>query len=160
MIERLKPWWGQRTLREQRLLIAMAALLAVTILWLGLVRPMDGALADARARHGRAVLALGEARGRAEAIRRLEGRPAPALPIPLPAFVQQQASEAGFDRARVEPRGGGGAAITIDAVRPPAFFGWIAMLEQRHGLLIDRLVARTNADATLSVQAELRVRGR
>jgi len=44
------------------MLIGLGALLAALILWFGIVRPLDNALAEARARHGRAVLALADAK--------------------------------------------------------------------------------------------------
>ncbi|MFS0735847.1 type II secretion system protein GspM [Sphingomonas sp. 1P06PA] len=160
MIDRLKIWWAGRTLREQRLLLVMAALLAITIAWAGIIRPTDDALADARARHARAVLALGDARAQADAIRLLERRAPPPLGAPIQAFLASQASEAGFTVARIEPLGSSGATLVINAVRAPAFFGWIGQLESRYGLVVDRLVARTNSDATLSVQVDLRGRGR
>ena len=65
MIDRFRAWWRLRTPREQRMLLAMGALLAVTLAWLLVVRPIDDALADARARHARAVITHAEALTRA-----------------------------------------------------------------------------------------------
>jgi len=160
MKQRLLFWWGLRTTREQRLLLVMAALAALVLIWLLVIRPVGDALADARARHGRAVIALAEAQGQADAIARLEhGGPAPPQ-IPVNLFVGQKASEAGLTLERIEPQGADRVAITIAAVRPQAFFAWASALERQNGLIVDTLSARTNSDRTLAVEASVRARRR
>ena len=74
MIARLDAWWRLRGRREQVLLAIMLVLAAITLMWLMVIRPLGDALAEARERHGRAVVALAEARSQAGAIARLEGR--------------------------------------------------------------------------------------
>lgn len=160
MIERLTPWWSQRSPRERVMLLVMAALLAITLGWLLLIRPMGDALADARSRHDRAVAARGEAGAQAAEILSLEKGGAPALTGPIQTWLEQKAGEAGFSAARVEPVGADKATVAINAVRPQAFFGWVADMEGRDGLIIDKLSATTNNDATLSVEATFRARGR
>ena len=44
MNESLKLWWRTRTLREQRLLVAMFAVLAVVLAWLLVIRPIGDSL--------------------------------------------------------------------------------------------------------------------
>lgn len=160
MIDNLRDWWRLRTLREQRLLLAMVALLVVTFAWLVVVRPVDDALADARARHGRAVIAVADARAQGEAIMRLQRAAALPPSLPINIFVSQKAEEAGFAVARLEPEGANQVQLAINAVRAQAFFPWVAQLERRHGLIVERLVARTNSDATLAVQVTFRTRSR
>jgi general secretion pathway protein M len=160
MMARLLAWWRMRTLREQRLLLVAGFFASVMILWFGLLAPLGSGLADVRKRHGRAVLALAEARSQAAAIERLRRIAPPALPAPLPLFAAQLAQEAGFDVARVEPQGGGGVDVTIGAARPAALFPWVEGLERRHGLVVDRFSARANSDTTLSAELSLRARGR
>lgn len=158
MIERLKPWWSQRSPRERVMLLVMAALLIVTLGWLLFVRPMGDALADARARHDRAVVARGEAGEQAAAIAALEKRGAPRLPEPINSWLEKKAGEAGFTVARVDPVGADKATVVINVVRPQAFFGWVSDRETRDGLIVDALKASTNNDATLAVEATFRVR--
>ena len=57
----LKLWFDGRSLREKRLLLVMGALLVVTLLWGGLLRPLGDGLSSARERHADAVIRLGEA---------------------------------------------------------------------------------------------------
>lgn len=141
------------------MLLTMLALLALTLGWLLLIRPMGDALADARSRHDRAVVARGEAGAQAAEITALERRGAPALPSPITVWLEQKAGEAGFTAARIEPAGPGKATVAVNAVRPQAFFGWVSDMENRDGLIVEKLSASTNNDATLSVEATFRMRG-
>jgi general secretion pathway protein M len=159
MMVQFKSWWRLRTLREQRLLLVAGVLLGAMILWFGILRPLDHALADARKRHARAVLALADARSQADAIRGLQRIPPPSLPAPIQLLVGQLAGDAGFPVARVEPQSARQANIVINAARAPAFFTWIGELERR-GLIVERLSARANSDATLAVEVSLRARNR
>lgn len=145
-------WWRARSLREQRLLLVMTALLAVTILWLGLYRPLQTALSAARERHAEAVIALGETRARADALAAL-GKGA-ALPGPLLGIVQRSASEAGFGDATVAAQGERRVSVSIPSARPAAAFAWIAGLEAQ-GVIVERLSARANSDPTLSLDLTL-----
>lgn len=160
MSNRFGIWWSERSLRERRMLIVLGVLLAATILWLGLVRPLDKALADARARYDRAVLALADAKTKAVAIRGLERVRPPALPAPLPVLVGALAGEAGFTLAKVEPESGDQVHVTIDAARVPALLVWVSDLERRRGLVIERFSARANSDATVAADFSVRTRGR
>lgn len=150
--------WAARTDRERRLLLVMFAMIGIVLAWLLVVRPLADALADARRDHGEAVLALAEARARADAAGRLRGDPRASAPRPIDAFVARTAAEAGFADARIQGRGPERATIAIEAARPQAFFGWVRAMEQA-GLAVETLSARANGDRTLSVDAAFRARG-
>ncbi len=160
MSDTLRIWWRGRTVREQRLLLVMAAVIALVLAWLLVIQPLGDSLSAARERHAAVVLRLAEARGQAAAIRTLQAAPAIVLPGPLAAVLGNAATEAGFSAARVEPQGAGAALIVIDSARPQAVFGWVRQMEQRHGLIVDRLSATTNSDQTLAVQVVFRARSR
>lgn len=147
-------------MREQRMLIGLGALLAATILWFGMVRPLDHALADARGRHDRAVLALADARAQAAAIRGLERVRPPALPAPIHVYVGALAGEAGFTPAKIELESGDQVHIAINAARAPALLTWVSDLERRRGLVVERFSARANSDATVVADFSVRTRGR
>lgn len=151
-------WWRTRTLREQRLLLAMGALALVVFAWLLVIRPVSDALSEARERHGDAVVALAEARAQAKLIAGLEQGQAAAPGRPVDAVLSDAAAEAGFSINRIEREGAAQATIVLDAVRPQAFFGWAAGLEGR-GLVVERLTAGTNSDQTLAVQVTFRAKG-
>ena len=154
----MTDWWRERTLREQRLLLVMLALIALVLGWLLVIRPLSDALDEAQRRHGEAVLALAQAEGRAEAARRLRGERAATAPLPVEAFVAQTSREAGFANARIVGQGPARATMTVEAVRPQAFFAWVRQMEHR-GLIVEALRARANNDRTLSVEAGFRAGG-
>lgn len=157
MRTKLAAWWRTRTAREQRLLLMGGALLAVVLGWLLIVRPLGNALAEAKMRHNDAVELLADTRSNAEALRKPEAVPPPPLGGALDVAVSAAASEAGFSITRLE-RQGSGVTLMLDAVRPPAFFGWLDRMERERGLVVERLSATANTDQTLAVQVVLRAR--
>jgi len=160
MTESFRSWWRTRTLREQRLMLTMFALLALVLLWLIIIRPLGDALSLARERHGDAAEALAEARGQAALIVQLERTaPAAATAEPVDALMSRAASEAGIPITRLERDSPTSATMVLGAVRPQAFFAAVAQLESR-GLIVERLSATPNSDQTLAVQVTMRTRGR
>jgi len=158
MIHALKSWWRTRTVREQRLLLLMGALAALTLSWLLVIRPLGDAMSDARERHGRAVVALAEVRAQAALVAQLQTAQPVALAQPLDLLLARAASEAGFQVTRIDRQGSVQATMFIDAVRPQAFFGWVGQMESSQGLIVERLNAIPNRDQTLSVDVTFRVR--
>lgn len=158
MNDRLNLWWRGRTVREQRLILAMLGLATAILLWLLVVRPLNDALAQARERHGAAVIALAEARAQAAAISSIERAPRPVAAGAVDALINSAAIEAGFPVTRVEREGVSQATLVMDAVRPQAFFGWVGQMERDRGLIVERLRATTNSDQSLAVQVTFRAR--
>lgn len=154
MSETLTLWWQGRSARERGMLLIMFGLLAIVVGWLLVVRPLSDWLDAARTRHDAAVVALAEARMRADA-----GGARVSAPLPVDSLIGRTAAEAGFTGARIAAQGPARASVAIDAARPQALFGWIAQLEGS-GLAVERLQARANSDRTLAFEATLRARGR
>lgn len=148
--------WGGRSPREQQLLAVMFGLLAIVVVWLGILRPLGAARDAAEARHARAVVALGKVREIGGRIQASRGRGALAIDEPLVAFLGRSAAVAGFTVERLEAEGAERAVLTIAAARPPAVFGWIQRVEVRDGLIVDRLSATRNPDSTVAVQVTFR----
>lgn len=159
MMERLKILWGERSPREQWMLGAMFALLALVILWLGVFRPLDGAQRSARD-------ALREATDRNASIR-AKVKLLKSLPrssgtvdagVPLDQFIGQSAGEAGLTLERAQAQGTERLDMAIASVRPVALFSWLAALEAQ-GVRVETMSARPSPTAgSVSVQAVL-VRG-
>lgn len=147
----MRQWWNTRSLREQRLLLAMGAIAAVVLVWLLIIRPVGDSLSLAKARHAAAVVALAEVRADQEALQSAQQAAPVALAGPIDSVISQSAAAAGFPVTQVTPEGAGQATIAIDAVRPQAFFGWVDQMEAS-GLTVQRLSASTNTDQTLSVR--------
>lgn len=154
MTDNLLLWWQGRSPRERGLLAIMFVLFAVVLGWLMVVRPLSDGLDAARTRHDTAVVALAEARSRADT----SGRRVSA-PLPIDSLIGRTAAEAGFAGARIAAQGPARASVTIDAARPQAAFGWLALLEGS-GLVVERLHVQANSDRTLRVEASLRARAR
>lgn len=157
MSDAVKTWWAGRTLREQRMLLVMFALMAVVAGWL-IVIGMDNALSDARARHARAVIEHAEVAGKVEALKglRRDGARPPEAPVDI--VVSQAASEIGLVLSKAEAQSGNRVGISVASARPQAFFGWINDLDAR-GVVPETLTVRANSDQTLSVEAVLRGKG-
>ena len=151
-------WWRERSRREQRLLLVMLGMIVLVLGWLLVIRPLSDALDDAERRHGEAVLALAQAEGRAEAARRLQGERSASAPLPIDGFLGRTTSEAGFAGVRIVGQGPARATMSLQAVRPQAFFAWVRQMERR-GLIVDSLRARANNDRTLAVEAGFRAGG-
>lgn len=155
-MESVSSWWRARTARERGLLAIMVALIALVLGWLLVVRPLSDALDSAQRRHSEAVVALGEARARAESAHQ-EAVPT-IVPLPLDSFLSRTAAEAGFTGTRIAGQGPQRASLTLEAARPQAFFGWVRDMEGR-GLAVESLRARVNSDRTIAVEATFRARG-
>jgi general secretion pathway protein M len=147
MTAQILGWWRERSLREQRMLLVMAALLAITILWFGIYRPIQDALSSTRARHQESVIRLAEIRAQRDALR-VGGRQIAAGP--LADLVNRAAAEAGFAGATVAVQGDRRVSVSIPSARPGPVMSWIADLEAQ-GVVVERLNARANADPTLTV---------
>jgi len=160
MTEGFTTWWRGRTLREQRLLLAMFGLVALVLLWLLIVRPLGDARSRAHERYADAAVALAEARAQARLISELERGAPVSSAEPISALVSRSATEAGFPIARLDPEGTNQATLALASVKPQAFFGWVGQMESSRGLIVERLTATTNSDRTLSVQITFRARGR
>lgn len=159
MMARIRSYWLERSPREQVMLGVMGALLAVVILWLGIARPVESALHDARERHGEAIDRNAAIRVKVKALDNLPRGQGSAPSGALDQMIGQSAGEAGFTLERVQPQGPGRVDIAIASARPTALFGWIAGLEAQ-GVTVETLTAQPAAVAgTVSVQAVLKARG-
>ncbi len=159
MTEKWKLYWDERSRREQVMLGVMFALLAVVILWLGLLMPLQAGQRSART-------ALTDATDRNAAMR-MKVKLLKALPrgasggvaaSPIDQFIGQSAGEAGLTLERSQPQGDDRIDIAIASVRPVALFTWLATLEGQ-GLRVETISARPSpTSGSISVQAVL-VRG-
>ena len=149
-------WFRGRTVREQRLLMVMVALLVITVVFDGIIRPVRDGLESTRQRHASAEIRLGEVKAQVAQVKAIQ-RARPRVPEgPLADAIRTRADEAGFVVANLEPDGDR-IRITIATARPGPLLGWIAGLEA-DGLLVDASTINGNGDGTVS--ATLTLRGR
>ena len=158
MIGRFKLWFASRSLREQRMLMAMAGLMALTLVWAAIILPVSDSLSSARERQADATIRLAETQMRVKQVEALQRqRPAP-IEAALDAVIRDRANEAGFALASVSTDGPNRVQISIATARPGALVGWIAGLESA-GILVDSLAMTDNGDKTVAAQISLKVRG-
>ena len=151
----LRAWFASRALRERRLILVMLALLAVTIVWGGIILPVRDGLSSARERHADAVVRLATTQDAVDLIRSA-GRRVP-LTGGLVDTLRLRADAAGLALASVEDGTGGRVHATIQAGRPAALARWFAGLEAS-GILVESATWSDNSDG--SVAADFVVRAR
>lgn len=152
----LRAWFTGRSLREQRLLLVMAALMAVTLVWLLVIRPIGDALSAERQRHADAVVRLGATAAAVDAIREVRRQP-PALTGTLADTVRARAAEAGFVVASLTEDGPGRVRVGIAGARPAVLVPWLARLEA-NGVLVDAATLTDKGDRTVGVELVLKAR--
>lgn len=158
MIAAARDWWMGRDQRERLLLGVMFALLGFLILWFAIIRPINSGLESAEARLNAAGLDSGRIAAATEGLARAQRTAPPALGVTLPVAVGQAAETNGFTLSRLDGRGEQ-VTIAISSARAQALFTWLRALEQQ-GIIVDKLMLRTNSDATLAVEGVVRMRGR
>lgn len=154
MINHWKARWVMMTVRERVLILVMLGLLAVVVLWLGIVRPVNDGLANSRAAHTLAVDRAGRIDAAVLALRRTAGA-VPVLEGALDQVIVQSATEAGFTLDSQNAVGPDRLAIAIGSARPPALFAWLAALESR-GVGVETITVQPGANGTVSARILLR----
>lgn len=157
MIDRMKTLWAGRSRREQWLLGVMGALLAVVLLWAGVVMPLQAAQKSARETLKAATERNVAIRAKVKLMKSLRGAgPASAGPAaPLDQMVGQSAGEAGLTLDRAQAQGADRIDIAIASARPIALFTWLSTLEAQ-GVRVETMSARPSPTAgSVSVQAVL-----
>lgn len=158
MIAALKAWFDSRSLRERRMLLAMAAMIVLTVIWFGIFLPVSDGLFSSRTRLNDAVARLGEAQAERDSIADLaRNRPQP-IPGALADYLRQSAGDAGFALSNVEPQSDDRVRIAIPTARPGALFAWLADLEKA-GVIVSTIDVSNNGDQTVSAQILLIERG-
>ena len=156
MMAMILPWWRDRSVREQWLVGIMLIMLVVIIAWLGIIRPLDSAQIKAETRHSAAVQALGEVRVMTGEIRTAEHRARSAQGLPLVELVSRRAADAGITTQDLQPGGNGRVTVQIEAIKPMPLLRWIGKLEANDGVIVERMNASKNADATVTAALTLR----
>ena len=157
MTQRFRQFWTERSVREQQLLLVMAALFAVVVLVFAIIRPLASAKTAARDRLDRVTVEAGQIAAAVETLRDArKGAPAP-LTGTLVLAVSQSATTAGFTISTLDPQGEDRVGIMLPSAKSPALFAWLRSLAQQ-GVFVERMTMRTNADATIAVDGTLRLR--
>lgn len=156
-MSQLAAWFNARSLRERRLLLAMLALAAVTVVWGLVIIPVRNGLSSSRARYAAAVVRLGEAEAQLRSVKSIQRRQLGPVPLPLADAVRERAAAAGLSLGSVDPQGDGQLRIIIPTARAGAVLTWVAGLE-REGILVNELSLTSGAPGTVSASMMLRAR--
>ncbi|MFK4793855.1 type II secretion system protein GspM [Sphingobium sp. ZW T5_29] len=159
MMERMKASWADRSPREQWMLGVMVAMLAVVILWVGVLWPLQAGQRSARDALAQATDRNADIRTKVKLLKSLPRNAATSAAVaPVDQLIGQAAGEAGLTLERAQAQGANRVEIAMASVRPVALFSWLAALEAQ-GVRVDTISARPSAtQGSLSVQAVL-VRG-
>lgn len=152
MIQSAGLWWSGRSVREQRMLGVMGALIIAVLAWLVVVRPAWGWREGAADRR-----LVAEAR-----LHSIETRLAQAVTKDRPAMALadvEQAARASAETAGLEVvlsvARTGRIAFVAQGATAPVLFGWLAALNDDYHVTTRTLSVIENADATLDAEGEL-----
>ena len=156
MMERMKALWDDRSPREQWMLGVMVAMLAVVILWVGVLWPLQAGQRSARDALAQATDRNADIRTKVKLLKSLPRNAASVAAVaPVDQLIGQAAGEAGLTLERAQAQGANRVEIAMASVRPVALFSWLAALEAQ-GVRVDTISARPSAtQGSLSVQAVL-----
>lgn len=151
MTRSLRNWWRARSLREQRLLAAMLALAAIVFVWIGVIRPLGDARAEARDWHAQTLVAVAQIEAEAARLAAIERPDAPGAPIDR---LRSELDALALDASRIEPEQGG-LRVDLPMIGSNALFSLVDRLAAR-GLGVDTLAARPEPGGALVVTMRLR----
>lgn len=153
MIVVVRDWYGQRSAREQRLLLAMLAIALPLLVWLALIVPIERAYDRALERqlaavdrHARILSLADRARGAPAR------RPAPVADLGL--FLTDNARQAGLTAAPSAAPQPGSSLVTIASASAPAALEWLRRLEAS-GLVVREVRITPAANGSVAVSATI-----
>lgn len=142
-------WWEGRTLREQRMLAAMAVLVVAVLVWLAVVRPLHVWRETAASNRLRAENGLLLVRA---ATATLSGETS-GDDVDIQRVVEAASTAAGVSPVMgMAPDGGLG--FSLADVQTAAAFGWLSALHDK-GVNVASLSVVENTDATLTLEGSL-----
>ncbi len=152
MIVQVREWVGTRSLREQRLLLLMAAIALPLLLWLLVVRPVAAAYDAALERHLEAV----DRNGRVRALAAAEGRTVSGASstADLALVIAERAAQSGLTLDSNSASGPNDVSIVISEGQTIATTQWLAQLE-REGFQVADLRMTPTAGGNVAVTARL-----
>ena len=151
----IRDWYLALSRREQVLIGALAAIVAVVIAIYGIILPLDRALDDARARYSASLAAAAQVEGKVEMLREPEKRPQARLTGALDEAIGRSAEAQGFTVEQLVRQDNDRVSLTIPSARPQSLYGWLAELEQQ-GLQPESVTVTPQAEGTVSVELNLR----
>jgi len=153
MLAAFRAWWDDHATGEKRLMAGLAIVALVIFLWLGVWRPVTGALAAGWERQSLALDRYAAVRAKVADLKRRPPARRQGDHLPLDQLIGQSAAEAGFTLDRATQQGEGRMAANIASARVGPLLGWIGGLEQA-GVTVQTIsIVPGAAQGTVAVQA-------
>jgi len=157
----MKRWWFERTSREQVLIIASALLIGLFIFYQGALKPLYAFHAAAKQSHAVARDYLAEVEAAARSVRTLKAPAQGRQPLDdggLRTAAAVAAKEAGVSITRLQPLNDGAVELWLDDVPAPQVYRWLAILNERHGIVITKAdIRRSGESGAVRVQVAMAV---
>lgn len=157
----VREWYSGLTRRERNLVMVAGALAAITLLYIGLVWPLQTLHGNGALRLERKTADLAWMRSVAPQVQAAAARTAQgsASGESLVVLVDRTAREAGLGAALrgQSPDGKQGQRLRFEGVAFDALVAWLASLEQQHGVRIEAANVDTGAAVGI-VNASVTVR--
>jgi general secretion pathway protein M len=151
-------WYGGREPNEQRIIAGLALAVALTVLWLGVWKPVSDWRSTADNRYQNAQAELDWVRANESRARALAesggGRGTGARP--LLQIITRSAQAQGIQVNRLQPEGNGAIAVSIQGQPFNELLRWLHSLEENNGVAVLRLAVDADDRAGL-VNAQIRL---
>lgn len=152
LFAKAQAWFDGRTVREQRMLAVMLAVIALCVVWLLIIQPLWTWKSEAADRRARAKIDLAYVAAQTSGASTVPAAPASGSAIEPLAL---QAAEASGLTITTGMDASGAFGFRAANVSSAALFGWLAELKARHGVEAVRLDIVENADATVTAEGAL-----
>ncbi len=143
--------WRARSLREQVLLSALAALFVTLAFWYGAAMPLRHAAEAASLHRAEAAQKLADV----ELAVRMNAEAQGAAPLPeggIEEAIKASAMVSGIAIERIRTGNQGEITVFAGGIEPSAFFSWVRVLEKAHGVRPADMTAARDDAGLLSVE--------
>ncbi|MEO1043981.1 MAG: type II secretion system protein GspM [Pseudomonadota bacterium] len=150
----IKQWFTALTLREQILIGVLAALLALTALFYGVVRPLWLGSWNAETSYRQTALRAAGVQARLDLLAEAPPPRAPVSNGPLATQISADAAERGFALESNVAGGSDMTTITLSGANATALMQWLLALEKQ-GVVVQQLSMQPIAQGNVAVRADL-----
>lgn len=133
-------WYASREPGEQRIVLALVGVVALSVLWLGVWKPVSDWRAMEHNRYQNAQADLDWVRANESRARTLAGSgessggPRSLLPI-----ITRSAEAQGIQVNRLQPEGSGAVSVAVQGQPFNELVRWLHQLEENNGVTVQRL---------------------
>lgn len=146
-----------RTVREQLLLAGLGVLLALTLVWFGVLGPVIAWRTDALRNFARAAEGYETLLVQIEDYRMLAEQVTPLQDQdPLRTLADRTARERSLAISRVQPLEDGRLGVWMEQADANAVLAWLEDLAREHGVMVERISLDREADERVRAQLTLR----